>query len=67
MKKSYSGHVKEGMYSRRGKVNEEGKGGWMCLMYLLHICGYWTLKPVDAILSRQREGMNKMRVHCTYM
>jgi hypothetical protein len=27
MKKSYSGHVKEGMYSRRGKVNEEGKGG----------------------------------------
>jgi hypothetical protein len=45
----------------------------MCLMYLLHIYEYGTLKPVQVIVrgagrrGRIMEGMNQTGVHCMHV
>jgi hypothetical protein len=58
--------------SLRGKVNEEGRGGWIWLVYFQYLYERGALKPVKVILRRgsgKREnngGDEPNQVHCIH-
>jgi hypothetical protein len=45
--------------SKRGRVNEESKEGWIWLTYFLHMYEYGTSEPVQVILRRGRGKREK--------